>query len=144
MSPCGDAAMRVTIDGASADEVWGQVHRLAAELNRGGIPGVHSAVPTYDAVLVEFDPCRTSLDEIEFRIGSMDESSGESGSARPLPGEIEVPVCFGGQHGPDLDWVASTLSVTADRVVATVCAKEYRIRCLGGPAASAMMDGPDF
>ncbi|MFD7500723.1 allophanate hydrolase subunit 1 [Streptomyces sp. NPDC059850] len=142
ISPCGDAALRVTVVGDDTDEVWAAVHRLAGWLNRGEIHPTVSAVPTYDAVLVEFDPYHTTGDAIMSYIQSWDAAPGV-GSAVPS-GVIDVPVLFGGDAGPDLEWVAGVVGAPVAEVIGLVCAKEHLIRCLGGPAASAMTDGPEF
>lgn len=139
--PCGDAALRVTVVGSDTEQVWATVHRLAARI-RDELPSTVSAVPTYDAVLVEFDPYHTTADLITFQLQSWDLATPP---ADPEPGQvIDVPVLFGGAAGPDLDWVAGVVGESVSRVVEIVCAREHLIRCLGGPAASAMTDGPDF
>jgi 5-oxoprolinase (ATP-hydrolysing) subunit B len=141
VSPCGDAAVRITVDGAGTEEVWAAVHHLAGRLNRGELPGVLSAVPTYDAILVEFDPCETTVDTVVFQVLSWD--AGEV--AEPLASHVlDVPVLFGGAAGPDLEWVAGVVGLPAARVVELVCGTDLLIRCLGGPAASAMTDGPEL
>ncbi|MFF0148638.1 KipI family sensor histidine kinase inhibitor [Amycolatopsis sulphurea] len=141
VSPCGDAAVRITVDGAGTEEVWGTVHHLARRLNDGEVPGVLSAVPTYDAVLVEFDPCVTTADTVMFQLLSWEAPD----ALAPLPSRVlDVPVLFGGEAGPDLMWVAEVVGLPATRVVELMCETELLIRCLGGPAASAMTDGPDF
>jgi KipI family sensor histidine kinase inhibitor len=142
ISPCGDAALRITVDGADTDEVWTTVHRLAARLNRGELPGTVSAVPTYDALLVEFDPYYTTADTISFSIRCWGTAADAAEPARSRV--IDVPVLFGGAAGPDLDWLAGILDEPVARVIEIFCTGDYLIRCLGGPAASAMTDGPDF
>jgi len=139
--PCGEAALRVTVYDGDTERVWATVHRLAARI-RHELPSTVSAVPTYDAVLVEFDPYHTTADLITFLIQSWDHDWDD---AAPEPGQvIDVPVLFGGAAGPDLDRVAGVVGEPVSRVVEIVCAREHLIRCLGGPAASAMTDGPDF
>ncbi|RMB80160.1 allophanate hydrolase subunit 1 [Streptomyces shenzhenensis] len=142
ISPCGDAAVRVAVDGDDTDRVWTAVHRLAGWLNHGGIHPTVTAVPTYDAVLVEFDPYYSTGEEIASHIRSWDITAGEGGAAGG--GVIDVPVLFGGEAGPDLEWVADVVGHPVPKVIDLVCAGEPLIRCLGGPAASAMTDGPDF
>jgi KipI family sensor histidine kinase inhibitor len=142
ISPCGDSALRVTVDGTDTDRVWTAVHRLAGWLNDGLIHPSVTAVPTYDAVLVEFDPYRTTGEVIASRIRAWDTTAGEGEETGG--GVIDVPVLFGGEAGPDLEWVADVVGKPVPKVIDLVCAKEHLIRCLGGPAASAMMDGPDF
>ncbi|MCQ6248808.1 carboxyltransferase domain-containing protein [Streptomyces malaysiensis] len=142
ISPCGDAALRVTVDGADTDRVWAAVHRLAGWLNHGVIGPSVTAVPTYDAVLVEFDPYHTTGELIAAHIRAWDTTAGEN--VESAGAVLDVPVLFGGEAGPDLEWVAEVVGRPVPKVIDLVCAKEHLIRCLGGPAASAMMDGPDF
>ncbi|GAA3707959.1 5-oxoprolinase subunit B family protein [Streptomyces tremellae] len=142
IAPCGDAALRVTLEGTDTDRVWTAVHRLARWLNRGAIHPSVTAVPTYDAVLVEFDPYHAAGEAIASRIRSWDSADGDLGATTGAV--LDVPVLFGGEAGPDLDWVAEVVGRTADEVVGLLCSEERLIRCLGGPAASAMMDGPPF
>src|SRR5438128_2673000 len=104
--PCGDAALRITVRGGDTEQVWATAHRLAARI-RHELPSTVSAVPTYDAVLVEFDPYQTTADLITFQIQSWDPAALP---ADPEPGRvIDVPVLFGGAAGPDLDWVAGVV-----------------------------------
>jgi KipI family sensor histidine kinase inhibitor len=139
--PCGDSAVRITIDGAGAEEVWATVHHLARRLNLGEVPGVLSAVPTYDAILVEFDPCDTTAATVKDRLLTWEVPD----SAAPEDARVlDVPVLFGGAAGPDLEWVAGVAGLPVAEVVELVCGQDHLIRCLGGPAASAMTDGPPF
>ncbi|MFJ7240853.1 allophanate hydrolase subunit 1 [Streptomyces olivaceus] len=142
VSPCGDAAVRVAVEGDDTDRVWTVVHWLAGWLNRGGIHPTVTAVPTYDAVLVEFDPYYTTGGEITSYLRTWEAAAGTPDEAGG--GAIDVPVLFGGEAGPDLEWVAEVTGHPVPKVVDLVCAGEPLIRCLGGPAASAMLDGPDF
>jgi KipI family sensor histidine kinase inhibitor len=140
LSACGDAAVRVTVRGSDDEAVWTRVHDLARVLNGGVIPGIASAVPTYDAILVEFDPYRCTVDEVRRRIREADTAPAAGvGRTSRL---IVVPTAFGGRHGTDLEWVAETVGLSAAEVVERFCAEDRVVRCLGGPAASAMMDGP--
>jgi allophanate hydrolase subunit 1 len=48
------------------------------------------------------------------------------------------------EYGPDLERVAEHVGLSVDDVVTLHTEKSYVIRCLGAPAGSPMMDGPDF
>jgi KipI family sensor histidine kinase inhibitor len=144
LSACGDAAVRITVRGPDDEAVWHRVHALARFLNAGGVAGIHSAVPTYDAILVEFDPHRSRPDEVRRGIHEADAALAGSGAhdgARPSR-LIRVPTLFGGALGTDLEWIAGVMGLPPGEVVERFCAEDRTVRCLGGPAASAMMDGP--
>jgi KipI family sensor histidine kinase inhibitor len=53
-------------------------------------------------------------------------------------------VVYGGEFGPDLQKVADHEGLKTSEIIALHTAKSYVIRCLGAPAGSPMMDGPDF
>ena len=44
---------------------------------------------------------------------------------------IDIPVCYGGEFGPDLDNVAANAKLSADAAIALHCAAAYRVAMLG-------------
>lgn len=140
----GDAAVRVVATSPNRERNWAAVHALAAWLETADVDGVHGAVPTYDSVLVEFDPYITSARQIRaFVLLGMRQLEFVGAPAR-TPRQFEVPVVYGGEYGPDLQKVADHEGLSISEIIALHTAKSYVIRCLGAPAGSPMMDGPDF
>ncbi|WP_337060667.1 5-oxoprolinase subunit B family protein [Kineococcus sp. G2] len=129
--------------GDDSERVWRRVHRLAGALNDGAVPGVRSAIPTYDAILIDFDPVVTDHVGVEHEVHALDARL-RRGAAAPArtPRTWRIPTCFEGEHAPDLPWLAEHLDTTAEAIVNSVCGTELTLRCLGGPAAAAMLDGP--
>lgn len=140
----GDAAVRVVATSPDRERNWAAVHALASWLETADIDGVHGAVPTYDSVLVEFDPYITSARQIRaFVLLGMRQLDFVHAPAR-TPRQFEVPVVYGGDYGPDLQKVADHEGLSVAEIIALHTATSYVIRCLGAPAGSPMMDGPDF
>jgi KipI family sensor histidine kinase inhibitor len=140
----GDAALRVVATSPDRERNWAAVHALAAWLESADVEGIHGAVPTYDSVLVEFDPYITSARQIRaFVLLGMRQLDYLGAPAR-TPRQFDVPVAYGGAYGPDLEKVADHEGLSVAEVIALHTAKSYVIRCLGAPAGSPMMDGPDF
>lgn len=139
---CGDAAVKVVIDDHDPELCWRAAHRLAAQVNDGDTHGLTGAIATYDSVLVEFDPLALLPDEAVQEVGVA------FGAVDPfaawLPGAtFEIPVVYGGEHGPDLDAVARHLGLEAADVVAAHAATEHVVRCYSH-SATAMLDAPDL
>ena len=145
LAPSGEAALRLTLDDADAETAWRTVHRIADWLNDRPIAGVFGAVPTYESMLVEFDADRQAFETLEPLLRRLvhEALSGEVEGGH-APRRFELPVVFGGEHGPDLGFVAEHLGMTPEEVVALCVADDRVVRCLGGPAASCMFDGPRF
>jgi KipI family sensor histidine kinase inhibitor len=140
----GDAALRVVARSGDAETNWATVHSVAGWLAAAGVEGIHGAVPTYDSVLVEFDPYLTSARQVRAFVLLGMRQLDYVGTALREPRRFEVPVVYGGDYGPDLGRVAEHQGLDVEDVIARHTAKTYVIRCLGAPAGSPMMDGPDF
>ena len=59
------------------------------------------------------------------------------------PGEIELPVCYGGEFGPDLAAVCATLGVDPERFVALHTGGEHRVELIGFTPGFAYVGGFD-
>jgi 5-oxoprolinase (ATP-hydrolysing) subunit B len=140
----GDSALRVVAISDEREENWLTVHRLAGWLESCGAEGIHGAVPTYDSVLVEFDPFLVSARQVrafvQLGLRELDKSEDSTSVQR----EFDVPVVYGGDYGPDLERVAEYQGLTPADVIRLHAEKTYTVRCLGAPAGSPMMDGPAF
>ncbi|GAB2730306.1 5-oxoprolinase subunit B family protein [Arthrobacter bambusae] len=140
----GDSALRVVALAEASEDNWLTVHRLADWLESCGAEGLHGAVPTYDSVLVEFDPVLVSARQVRafVKLGLLE--MGRSAGSEATPREFDVPVVYGGDYGPDLEKVAEYQGISTEEVIRLHTEKTYTVRCLGAPAGSPMMDGPAF
>jgi len=140
----GDSALRVVAISQASEDNWLTVHRLADWLENCGAEGLHGAVPTYDSVLVEFDPILVSARQVRafVKLGLLELD--HAGESVQTPREFDVPVVYGGDFGPDLELVAQYQGISTGEVIRLHTEKTYTVRCLGAPAGSPMMDGPAF
>ena len=85
--------------------------------------------PAYCSVLVSFDLGRATHRDVEVFVRSLAEASN---SGFPVPSStVEIPVCYGGEFGPDLEEAASLLSLLPERIVQLHAATLYRAYFLG-------------
>lgn len=140
----GAAAVRVSSDSGDRERDWRTVHLLAGALGATGTTGLVGCIPTYESVLVEYDPFAVTAAEltatIEAELASLDPERPLHERAR----HFVVPVRYGGDLGPDLDRVAQLTGLTAEEVIRRHLEPLYTVRCLGAPGGSPMLDGPAF
>jgi KipI family sensor histidine kinase inhibitor len=142
VTDCGDAAVRVWCPDGDAERAWRRVHDLAGRLDVDRHRfHIRSVIPTYDAVLVEFDAEHTDHDAVRTLVRS---AAGRPPRTDRRPSHFDVPVVYGGDHGPDLERVAREQDLTADRVVAIHTERPLVMRCYGSPGGAPMLDGPAF
>ena len=48
-----------------------------------------------------------------------------------MPALVRVPVCYGGEHGPDLDQIAAAAGLTVEEAIELHCAPIYRVFMIG-------------
>lgn len=124
----GEAALLV--EGAPADGLTNRaVLALARALDAAALPGVEPAIPAICSLLIPFDPLRVRYEALVERVRTL------VAEVAPLPETprriVEVPVCYGGSYGPDLEAVARALGLTPAEVVAQHCGALYRVLLIG-------------
>ncbi len=140
---CGDSGLIVYAESSDRIAAWTCIHNLSDCLWMIEPDGLRGLIPTYDRILVEFDCSVVDYDVLRDRILAVARGS-DLTRARPTPHTFEVPVVYGGTHGPDLAYVAGHLGTTESKVVEVHSSGPLIVRCLGAPAGSPMMDGPPF
>lgn len=127
--PAGDSALIVEFEERIDPAVNARAIALADSIQAAAIAGVRDIVPTYRSVAVFFDPLRTNYDALVANL--------ERGAAQEVPESsrdripIRVPVCYGGELGPDLARVADFGRMSEAEVVAIHSSASYRVFMLG-------------
>ncbi|ARP80911.1 hypothetical protein CAL12_08695 [Bordetella genomosp. 8] len=131
IDPVGDRCLLVTL----GDHVDGAVNRsvlaLAAHLLADPPPGVIDVVPAFTTVALHYLPqayagqagtphaCLAAIVADRLRRGVPD-----IGAESRL---VEVPACYGGAYGPDLDEVAGRCGLSTSEVIELHCASPLTI-----------------
>lgn len=98
--------------------------------------------PGYCSLLVTYDPLAVSSAEVEAALARLDRESGVAADAEPRT--VEIPVCYGGELGPDLEAVAASHALTPQRVVEIHAGHTYRAYFLGfAPGFAYLGDVPE-
>lgn len=131
--PLGDSAVLLRL-GASADaRVNADVHRAVAALRAAALPGVAAIAPGYASLVLTLDlppllraGAGTALAQ---RVHAV---LADLPAEAPAPSRLlEVPTRYGGDAGPDLEWVAQQAGLTPAQVVAVHTSVEYRVAMIG-------------
>ncbi len=117
--PQGDRCLIVSF-GDQIDAGVGRTCLAAAgKLRDARLAGVTDVVPSFVAVAVHYRPGASggpTYTQLAERIGQL---LSEGIAADALDGrEIDIPVCYGGEHGPDLAEVAKAAGLTPEGVIA--------------------------
>jgi inhibitor of KinA len=116
-----------------------QVVKLIRLLTAEPITGVRNLHPGYGSVLVKFDPLRCRHDELEAILGSYLDRI--ENLPLPEPRHVEIPVCYGGDFGPDLSDVADLHGMTPAQVIELHASSSYVVSFLGFVPGFAYLSG---
>lgn len=128
-SPVGDSALLLELDGTISPEINARVHSLSFEMGNNPLNGVCEWVPGYSSLLVIYDPMERTIAEIEHWVRDCLEAS--SREIVLSNKEIIIPVHYGGEYGPDLDFVAAYHHISKEEVVRRHTKGVYRVGMMG-------------
>ena len=126
----GDRAVSVEFGSVISLEVNARVRALDEKLKESPIEGMVETVPTYCALIVHYRPevIRYSrlVEELEKRIADMHEVSTTTKKVVK-----EIPVYYGGETGPDLEYCAELENTTTEEIIRKHSQHEYYVYMLG-------------
>lgn len=125
----GDKAIVVEFGDAIAPELNRRVRNLMLTVQAKKISGVIETVPTYRSLLVYFDPRQISAKKLRETLYSLTQPLAENGL--PKPKLIEIPTAYGGEYGPDLEFVAAYNGLSVPEVVEIHIGTPYLIYMIG-------------
>ena len=125
----GDSSVLVQL-GDGIDFIINQrVHTLANLIDSSALAGIIETVPAYATLLVHYDPLILSYAQVKNYLRARIAQVEESDSRKPR--QVEVPVRYGGEYGPDLEFVASHCDLQIDDVIRLHTERIYTIFMMG-------------
>lgn len=131
ITPLGDSAVLIEVGNDAT-----KVRSLGAALAGQKQAGIFDVVPAYTTVAVYYDPVEWSksgtVKPFEAVSAWILDTAKTATHAKMSPGsEHAVPVCYGGDYGPDLAALAVEKGLTADEVVRLHSGAIYEVRAIG-------------
>ena len=139
----GDSAVSAQFGEEICPEINQQVTALRDALEeaaaKGEIQGLGEMVPTYCALLINYNPLVLSYDELSAKLEELSQGLVvKSDTDRQV---VEIPVAYGGEYGPDLAEVAAAHGMTEQQVIDIHSQPEYPIYMLGFVAGFPYLGG---
>ncbi len=135
----GEQALLVTLGHGLSPATNSRVHLLAARLRGRDIHGVIDLTPAYAALLCRFDG--SELVERQLREAIEAELEQRAGAPDSTKRKIELPVSYGGEHGPDLAELAAEHNLTQEEVITLHTGAKYHVYFLGFMPGFAYLGG---
>lgn len=144
--PMGDQALVVEFGDRIDAALSLRIASLAAQLRESRLPGVTDIVPAYTTLALHYDPAAlgagaSPYEALAEAVGTWldDPSAGEQVTGRT----VEIPVCYGGDFGEDLEALARDRGLSIDDAIALHSAPAYHVHMLGFVPGFAYLGGLD-
>lgn len=118
-----------------------RVRRIAALVGGLHHPAIEAVVPSYCTLALRYDPLRIQYAELTMLLLDLERQLDEA--SVPEAVTVEIPVCYGGAFGPDLDFVAAHNSLGTSEVIRLHSAGVYRIHAIGFAPGFCYLGGLD-
>jgi inhibitor of KinA len=125
----GDRGVIVEYGDEISPEINIKVRTMAMAIADEKPVGVVEVIPTYRSLLIVYDPLATDLksleDALQFMEGRLDKLE------IPPPRTVEIPVSYGGDLGPDIEFVAQAHNLTVEDVIRIHSGALYQVYMIG-------------
>jgi inhibitor of KinA len=139
--PLGDSALMIQLGSTINPELQQVVSSLMAHLESTPFPGFIECVPAFASIAVYYNPAAV----IKSRVSSVHRESPykivhsyitniihEYGNAKKFTRrKVDIPVVYGGEYGPDLEFVSRHHSLSVQEVVKIHSSNDYLVYMIG-------------
>jgi inhibitor of KinA len=137
----GDRALLVEY-GDGIDPVVNEKVRAMTALLKKNLPaGVEAVVPAYRSLSILYDPLTTTTARLAEILHALEADFCAAQIAEPKV--VPIPVCYGGEFGPDIGVVAEHTGLAEQEIVAVHASVDYPIYMIGFTPGFCYLGGLD-
>jgi inhibitor of KinA len=127
--PASDQSLLVSFGQQITLQAHQRVTQLLQLLASEPIAGIRNLHPAYCSLLIKFNPLKIGHEDLEAILHPyLDRLENVT---LPEPRQVEIPVCYGGEYGPDLNNVAAMHDMKPEYVIELHASVTYRVYFLG-------------
>lgn len=125
----GDSALLIEFGKEISPEINQRISALVQLMKEQHIEGLVDIIPAFCSLLINYDPRVISYEEIKERIEHLLKVDFKTENGRKKV--FEIPVCYGGEYGPDLANIAAHAGLSEEEVIQIHSSQDYLIYMLG-------------
>lgn len=125
----GEEGIRIVFGNAISADVHEKVRRYYFFLRSLDLQEIIDITPSFTTCIIHFDSRLTSFDALVSHL--QEKEKGLPEIHIPAPATHIIPVMYGGQYGPDMEFVCSYAGLAADEVVEIHTGTIYTVYAVG-------------
>jgi inhibitor of KinA len=146
--PISEKAVTIAFGDSISEALMHSINKFDQLIQEQPFPGLQTTVPAYCTLSVFFDPLqvlksklpgKTCREKVSHYLEQLNET--ETTTIRYESHLITIPVCYGGEMGPDLEDVAALNNLTTEEVINVHSSVTYLVHMIGFVPGFAYLGG---
>ncbi len=125
----GDSAVLLQFEEKIEPQINAAISSIVTMIKEQQVEGVIDMIPAFCSLLINYDSRIISYEEISKRLLAIMEMDIATESAAKVV--YEIPVCYGGEYGPDMQNVMDNANLSEEEVIQIHTSEDYLIYMLG-------------
>lgn len=125
----GDSALLIEFGKDINPETNRKITALVQLMREQHIEGIVDVIPAFCSLLINYDPRVLSYEELKERMEHLLKMEAKTEATRKRI--FGIPVCYGGEYGPDIENIAEHAGLSVEEVIKIHSSKDYLIYMLG-------------
>jgi len=129
ISAVGDSSVLIEFENEISPEINAKITSLVRLIKEQQIKGITDMIPSFRALLVNYEPRVISYSRIRRRLSEL--ARFEARTTESSAKIFEIPVCYAGEYAPDIDHIAKRAGLSVKEVIKIHSGRDYLIYMLG-------------
>lgn len=125
----GDSSLLIEFGQEISPKINQKITSTVQLMKEQHIEGVVDIIPAFCSLLINYDPRVIGYEELKERMKNLVKVDVKSQAGKKRI--FEIPVCYGGEYGPDIENIANHAGVSVDEVIKIHSSRDYLIYMLG-------------
>jgi len=125
----GDRSVLVELGDEISPRINRRVREFSVSCMKNRLEGLIDIVPAYRSFLIIYDPFKLNPVIIKNRMEDIQRKI--EGIEIPKPKTLEIPVVYGGEYGPDIEWVARYHAIRVEEAIKLHTGTTYQVYMIG-------------
>lgn len=125
----GDSSLLIEFGKEISPEINQKITATVQLMKEQHIEGVVDIIPAFCSLLINYDPRVIRYDELKSRMRDLVKMDIKAEAGRKKV--YEIPVCYGGAYGPDIENIAKHAGLSVEEVIEIHSSRDYLIYMLG-------------
>lgn len=125
----GDSSLMIEFSKEISPETNQKITAVVQLMKAQQIEGVVDLIPSFGSLLINYDPRVIRYEEMKERVENLLKLDVQADAGRKKV--FEIPVCYGGEYGPDIENIAEHAGLSVEEVIQIHSSRDYLIYMLG-------------